>query len=89
MAGRTAVWGRKMKNQIVAAFKNQIAIAFIVSGGIIIAVPVFIVAVIRLAGVDGINASRSLSRPVSEKLNALRRSETGTIQRRQFDSDFV
>jgi len=65
-----------MKNQIVAACKNQIAIAFIVSGAIIIAVPVFLVAVIRLAGADGINASRLLSRPVSKKINALRRSET-------------
>jgi len=64
-----------MKNQIVAACKNQIAIAFIVSGAIIIAVPVFIVAVIRLAGADGINASRLLS-PVSKKINALRHSET-------------
>jgi len=71
-----------MKNQIVAAFKNQIAIAVIVGGGLIIAVPAFIVAMIRLASVDGINTSRLLSRPVSEKLNAIRRNETGTIQRR-------
>jgi hypothetical protein len=64
-----------MKNQTVAAFKNQIAIAFIVSGAIIIAIPIFIVAVIRLAGADGINASRLLARPVSQKLDALRRNE--------------
>jgi hypothetical protein len=70
-----------MKNQIAAAFKKQIVIALIVSGGIIVAVPVFFVAVLRLAGLDGIKASRVLSRPVTEKLNALRRSETGTIQR--------
>ena len=76
MAGRTVRLGGKMKNQIVAAFKNQIAIAFIVSGAIIIATPIFIVALIRFARVHGTNASRVLARPVSERIDALRRNET-------------
>jgi len=64
-----------MKNQIVGAFKNQIAVAFIVGAAIIIATPVFIVALIRLARVHGTNASRLLARPVSEKMGAFRRNE--------------
>jgi hypothetical protein len=64
-----------MKNQIVAAFKNQIAVAFIAGAAIIIAPAVFIVALVRLARVGGINASRSLTRPVSEKLGAILRTK--------------
>jgi hypothetical protein len=65
-------WGRKMKNQIVVAIKNQFAIVLIVGGGIIIAPAVFIVALVRLAR---INVSRLLTKPVSEKLGAILRAK--------------
>jgi len=65
-------WGRKMKNQIVVAIKNQFAVVLIVGGGIIIAPAVFIVALVRLAR---INVSRSLTKPVSEKLGAILRAK--------------
>jgi len=54
-----------MKNQIVVAIKNQFAVVLIVGGGIIIAPAVFIVALVRFAR---INLSKSLTKPVSEKL---------------------
>ena len=69
-----------MKNQIVAvfkkkriviAFKNQLVVAFIMGGAIIIAPAIFIVALIRLAYIRGIGAA--LARPVSEKLDTWRR----------------
>jgi hypothetical protein len=61
-----------MKNQIVVAIKNQFAVVLIVGGGIIIAPAVFIVALVRLAR---INVSRSLAKPVSEKLGAILRAK--------------
>jgi hypothetical protein len=60
-----------MKNQIVAVFKNRIAVVFIVGGAIIIAPAIFVVALIRLTYVRRIGAA--LARPVSEKLDAWRR----------------
>jgi hypothetical protein len=63
--------------------KNQIVVAFIVSGAIIIAPAIFIVALIRLAYVRGIGAA--LARPVSEKLDAWRRGEA-VIARRRVDA---
>jgi hypothetical protein len=59
------------QNQIVVAFKNKIVVAFIVGGAIIMAPAIFIVVLIRLAYVHGIGAA--LARPVSEKLDAWRR----------------
>jgi hypothetical protein len=67
-----------MKNQIVVAIKNQFAVVLIVGGGIIIAPAVFIVALVRLAR---INASRSLTKPVSEKLGAILRAKSGNHSR--------
>ncbi|MGB7009432.1 MAG: hypothetical protein WBD97_03390 [Pseudolabrys sp.] len=67
-----------MKNQIVVAIKNQFAVVLIVGGGIIIAPAVFIVALVRLAR---INVSRSLTKPVSEKLGAILRAKSGNHSR--------
>jgi len=64
-----------MKNKIVAAFKNQIIVAFIVGGAIIVATAISVFALLRLVCVASIGPSRSLIRPVSEKLNAFRRTE--------------
>jgi hypothetical protein len=64
-----------MKNQIVVAIKNQFAVVLIVGGGIINAPAVFIVGLFRLARVNGINVSRSLKKPVSEKLGAILRAK--------------
>jgi len=76
--------GSKMKNQIVDAFKkNQIVVALIVGGAIIIAPAIFIVALIRLANVRGTGAA--LARPVSQKLDAWRRGED-VIARRRVDA---
>ena len=69
------VWGRKMKNKVVAAFKNQIEVAFIVAAAIIIAPIAFIVALVGFAQVGGVNASGSLTRPVSQKLGAMLRAK--------------
>jgi hypothetical protein len=63
-----------MKNQIVVAVKNQLAVVLIVGGGLIIAPAVFIVALVRLAR---INVSQSLTKPVSEKLGAILRAKSG------------
>ena len=51
------------KNKIVVAFKDQIVVAFIVSGAIIIAPLIFIVTVVRFAYALGIG--EALARPVS------------------------
>ena len=74
----TAILGRKMKNQIVVAIKNQFAVVLIVGGGIIIAPAVFIVALVRFAR---INLSQSLTKPVSEKLGAILRANSGNHSR--------
>jgi hypothetical protein len=63
--------------------RNQIVVALIVGGAIIIAPAIFIVALIRLAYVRGIGAA--LARPVSEKLDAWRRGEA-VIARRRADA---
>lgn len=47
-----------MKNQSVATFKNLIVVAFIIVGAIIIAIPIFIFGLFRLAWV---NAAISLA----------------------------
>jgi hypothetical protein len=65
----------KMKNQIVTAYKNQIVVAFIVGGGVIIATAIFIFALMRIVCVEGIAKYRPLIRPVSEKLNAFRQTD--------------
>ena len=67
-------------NQIIVAFKNQIVVAFIVGGAIIIAPAIFIVGVIRLAYARGIGTA--LTRPVSEKLDAWRRGDAVIAGRR-------
>lgn len=53
--------------------KNQIVVAFIAGGAIIIAPAIFIVALVRLANVRG--NGTALARPFSEKLDAWRRGE--------------
>ena len=60
--------------------KNQIAVAVIVGGAVIIAPAIFIVALIRLANVRGHGVA--LARPVSEKLGAWRRGEVLIANRR-------
>jgi hypothetical protein len=42
-----------MSNRIVVAFKNQIVVAFIVCGAIILAIPICTFGLIRLAWVEG------------------------------------
>jgi hypothetical protein len=71
-------------NQIVVAFKNRIVVAFIVGGAIIIAPVIFIVVLIRVAYVRG--AWAALARPVSEKLDAAWRWGEATIARRRVDA---
>jgi hypothetical protein len=71
-------------NQIVVALKNQIVIAFIVVGAIIIAPVIFIVVLIRLAYERG--AWAVLARPVSEKLDAAWRWGEAAIARRRVDA---
>lgn len=68
------------KNKIVVAFKDQIVVAFIVGGAIIIAPLIFIVTVVRFAYALGIG--ETLARPVSEKLDAWRRGDTAIARRR-------
>ena len=60
-----------MSNRIVVAFKNQIVVAFIVCGAIILAIPICIFGLIRLAWVEG--KSLALGRPVvpQEKIRHL------------------
>jgi hypothetical protein len=60
-----------MSNRIVVAFKNQIVVAFIVCGAIILAIPICIFGLIRLAWVEG--KSLALGRPVvpQEKIRRL------------------
>jgi hypothetical protein len=53
------------KNQIAVAFKNQIVVAFIIGGAIIIAPAIVIIALIRLGHERGIGAA--LARPASHK----------------------
>jgi len=64
-----------MKNKIVTAYQNQILVAFIVCGGIIVAAAVFLFALVRIVCVEAIARYRPLIRPVAERLSAFRQPD--------------